>query len=115
MTLNEFAKLLTAARPGSRAYRNTEYGGTRQKSGLSVVFEPGGKVYEYTGPFIGIAIRLKLVSVWSIVCDQTDEQRGSEITEAAAQKRANRENQFSAELTARWGYPPRTYSVRRIQ
>lgn len=99
----EFQKLLQEKYPQATSYKTD--------NGMAVVYQSGGKVYEYIGTIEYIAERLNLIEVWYI------EDGFGVVGKAHSMEEANKiAQQFSdaEEASDGWSNFPRIFTIRRL-
>ena len=112
MQLTEFTSLFMSKYPAGRVVaRNADYGGATRLSGIALAFSPDGKIFEYSGPFVKIAERLKLLPVFAVL--RGGERVSSFNTLSAAQADCDARTSDEKFSAAQWGYTPRVYSVKQ--
>src|SRR3990172_1906506 len=98
MTFKRFRELLLASRPNIFSVsQHSAYANTRQKQAVGIVFNEGGKVYEYTESYTSIleslGIMRKCVVMYAYEAGRPLEEYTAFYTEAEAMEFITREKE----------------------
>jgi len=118
MNYRRFTELLRSRYAESELDTASQHGGfanARTKTAVSIVFQPGGKVYDYAGSYTDILEQLGIMREWVLLRNGEPEQWYYTEMEANSQveiRQAQADKFRASNLERGWyDYGPKVYSV----
>jgi hypothetical protein len=106
MNKKRFTDLAKSKYPNIEVFAHGSYGGLATEQSVAVIFEQGGKTYDYRGSYTQILESLGIVRKWFVSCNDSDiEGRFYTQTEAqACAEKRNTENRNYIQMATQNGY-----------